>query len=214
VVLPVGDRDLIGCFADQVKLTHALVRDLDEVVKELKLLGEHGEEASQKITELKALCNKLSEDTQKLREEKAKLEGMVESHDELIMNVADKYGYNRNDEDTNDEDDDDRGAATAPPATVPPPVPVPLAVAPEVIIVDEEEPMEMVPEQEAPEAHEVIMADAEPELPQPHLFNILVRDYEESPPRLMDDLDDLDDPTEADYDVNEWFLEDGSNDRD
>jgi hypothetical protein len=27
-------------------------------------------------------------------------------------------------------------------------------------------------------------------------------------------LDDLDDPTEADYDVDEWFLEDGSNDRD
>jgi hypothetical protein len=29
---------------------------------------------------------------------------------------------------------------------------------------------------------------------------------------MMDDLDDLDDPTEADYDVNEWFPEDGSND--
>jgi hypothetical protein len=25
VVMPVGDRDHIGCFADQVKLTHALV---------------------------------------------------------------------------------------------------------------------------------------------------------------------------------------------
>jgi hypothetical protein len=35
VVLPVGDRDRIGCFADQVKLTHALVQDLDEAVKEL-----------------------------------------------------------------------------------------------------------------------------------------------------------------------------------
>jgi hypothetical protein len=31
---------------------------------------------------------------------------------------------------------------------------------------------------------------------------------------MMDDLDDLDDPTEADYDMNEWFPEDGSNDRD
>jgi hypothetical protein len=29
-----------------VKLTHALVQDLDEAVKEVKLLGEHGEEAS------------------------------------------------------------------------------------------------------------------------------------------------------------------------
>jgi hypothetical protein len=46
VVMPVGDRDHIECFADQVKLTHALVRDLDEVVKEVNLLGEHEEESS------------------------------------------------------------------------------------------------------------------------------------------------------------------------
>jgi hypothetical protein len=29
---------------------------------------------------------------------------------------------------------------------------------------------------------------------------------------MMDDPHELDDPTEADYDVDEWFLEDGSND--
>jgi hypothetical protein len=29
VVMPTGDRDHIGCFADQVKLTRALVRDLN-----------------------------------------------------------------------------------------------------------------------------------------------------------------------------------------
>jgi hypothetical protein len=46
VVKPAGDRDHTGCFADQVKLTHTLVRDLDEAVKEVNLLGEHGEEAS------------------------------------------------------------------------------------------------------------------------------------------------------------------------
>jgi predicted nuclease with TOPRIM domain len=63
-VLPAGDHDCIGCFADQVKLTRALVHDLDEAVKEVKLLGEHGEEASQKITELEALCKRLSEDAQ------------------------------------------------------------------------------------------------------------------------------------------------------
>jgi hypothetical protein len=40
VVMPVEDRDHIGCFADQVKLTHALVRNLDEAVKEVKLLRE------------------------------------------------------------------------------------------------------------------------------------------------------------------------------
>jgi hypothetical protein len=44
--------------------------------------------------------------------------------------------------------------------------------------------------------------------------------YKESPPRMvngphdLDDLDDLDDLTETDYDVDEWFLEDESNDRD
>jgi hypothetical protein len=30
---------------------------------------------------------------------------------------------------------------------------------------------------------------------------------------MFDNLDDLDDQTEADYDVDEWFPEDGSNDR-
>jgi hypothetical protein len=32
MVLPTGDYDRIGCFIDQVKLTRALVRDLDEAV--------------------------------------------------------------------------------------------------------------------------------------------------------------------------------------
>jgi hypothetical protein len=40
MVMHVGDHDRIGCFADQVKLTRALVWDLDEAVKEVKLLGE------------------------------------------------------------------------------------------------------------------------------------------------------------------------------
>jgi hypothetical protein len=46
LVMPVGDHDHIGCFTDQVKLTRALVRDLDKAVKEVNLLGEHGEESS------------------------------------------------------------------------------------------------------------------------------------------------------------------------
>jgi hypothetical protein len=46
MVMPAGDHDHIGCFADQVKLTRALVRDLDEAVKEVNLLGEHKEESS------------------------------------------------------------------------------------------------------------------------------------------------------------------------
>jgi hypothetical protein len=53
----------MGCFTNQVKLTHALVRDLDEVIMEVKLLGEHEEESSQKITELEALWKKLRDDT-------------------------------------------------------------------------------------------------------------------------------------------------------
>jgi hypothetical protein len=169
-----------------------------------------------KITELEALCKRL-------REEKITLEGMVESRDELIMKMTEECGLNRMGENDNDEDedDDDEGNIIVPYATVtPPPAPAPLVAATEVIIVNMEDPMEMVPKQEAPEAHKVVLADAEPELPQPHLFNMIMRDYEESPPRMMnglhelDDLDNLDDPTEADYDVDEWFPEDGSNDQD
>jgi hypothetical protein len=52
----------------EVKLTRALVRDLNKAVKEVNLLGEHEEESSQKITELEALCKRLREDAQKLRE--------------------------------------------------------------------------------------------------------------------------------------------------
>jgi hypothetical protein len=71
--------------------------------------------------------------------------------------------------------------------------------------------MEMVPEQEGPVAHEVILADAEPKLPQPCLFNMIMKDYDERLPRMangpheLDDLDDLDDPIEVDYDMDEWF---------
>jgi hypothetical protein len=73
MILPVGCHDRMGCFTDQVKLTHALVRNLDEAIKEIKLLGEHEEESSQKITELESLCKRLRKDTQRLEEEKATL---------------------------------------------------------------------------------------------------------------------------------------------
>jgi hypothetical protein len=166
VILPAGGHDHLGCFTDQVKLTHALVRDLDEVVKEVKLLGEHEEESSQKITELEALCKKLREDTQRLEEEKATIDGMVESHDELLMEIAREMGLDHMGEDEGgeeeEEDADDGGDATTPPTTAPPP-PTPLATALEGI--DEEGPMEVIPEQEAPMPHEVIPADAEPVVP-------------------------------------------------
>jgi Fic family protein len=129
---------------------------------EVKLLGEHEEESSQKITELEALCKRLREDAQKLREERATLEGMIKSHDELLMEMAKEYGLNcmeENDEEE-DEDDDDEGNTATPPAPAPP------ATVPEEII-KEEALVEMILEQEAPKAHEVILADAEPELQQP-----------------------------------------------
>jgi hypothetical protein len=56
IILLAGGHDHMGCFTDQVKVTRALVQNLDEAVKEVKLLGEHGEELSRKITELEALC--------------------------------------------------------------------------------------------------------------------------------------------------------------
>jgi hypothetical protein len=106
-----------------------------------------------------------------------------------------------------DEDADDGGDATTPPVHAPP------AAAPEEII-KEEGPVKMLPAQEAPVVHEVILPDAAPELLQPRLYRMLMRDYEESLSRMMDDLDDLDDPTKASSDLDEWFPEDGSNDRD
>jgi hypothetical protein len=81
---------------------------------------------------------------------------MIQSCDELIIEMTEEYELNRTGENDNDEDedDDDEGNAIAPPA------PVPAAVPKE--IVEEEAPMEMVPEQETPVAHEVILVDAEP----------------------------------------------------
>jgi hypothetical protein len=174
-VMPAGDRDHIGCFADQVKLTRALVWDLDEAIKEVNLLGELQEESSQKITELEAVCKRLREDAQRLREERTTLKGMIQSHDELILETTEKYGLNRMGENDDDEDenDDDEGNAVAPPTPA-------LTVVPEEII-EEEDPMENGPQE-------------------------------------LDDLDDLgdldEDPNEGRFDVDEWFAQDGSNDRD
>jgi hypothetical protein len=107
----------MGYFTDHVKFSRALVRDLDEAIKEVKLLGEH-EESNQKIKELEALCKKVREDTHRLEEEKATLEGMVESHDKLLMEIAremrlDHMGEDEDDEEE-EEDADDGGDATTP----------------------------------------------------------------------------------------------------
>jgi hypothetical protein len=67
---------------------------------------------------LEALCKKLRVDTHRLEEQKATLEGMVESRDELIMEIARETGLDRMGEDAKDEEEDedadDGGDATAP----------------------------------------------------------------------------------------------------
>jgi hypothetical protein len=79
----------------------------------------------------------LREDAQKLREEKTTLEGMILSHDELIMEMVEEYGLNHMGENV-DEVDDDEGNVVAPPAPV-------LAAVPEEIA--EEAPMENGPQE-------------------------------------------------------------------
>jgi hypothetical protein len=97
---------------------------------------------------------------------------MIQSRDELIIEMAEDYGLNRmgENDDDEDEDDDDEGNTIAPPAPAP-------AAEPEEII-----------EEEAPV---------------------------ENGPQELDDLDDLDDdPNEVRSDMDEWFPQDESNDRD
>jgi hypothetical protein len=60
---------------------------------------------------LEALCKRLREDAQKLKEEKTTLKGMIQSRDELIMEMTEEYGLNRmgeNDDDENEDEDDER----------------------------------------------------------------------------------------------------------
>jgi hypothetical protein len=100
---------------------------------------------------------------------------MIQSRDELIMEMTEVYGLNRmgENDDDEDEDDDDEGNAVAPLA------PAPAAMPEE--IVKEEDPVENGPQE-------------------------------------LDDLDDLgdldEDPIEGFSNVDEWFPQDGSNDRD
>jgi hypothetical protein len=60
-------------------------------------------------------------DAQKLKEEKTTLEGMIQSRDELLMEIAEEYGLNNMGENDNDEyeDDDDEGNPIVPPAPAP-----------------------------------------------------------------------------------------------
>jgi hypothetical protein len=82
----------------------------------------------------------LREDTYKQKEEKTTLEGMIQSRDELIMEMVEEYGLNRMGEnDDNEDDDDDKGNVIAPPT------PAPVAVPKEII--KQEAPMENGPQE-------------------------------------------------------------------
>jgi hypothetical protein len=101
-----------------------------------------------------------------LEEEKATLEEMVESHDELLMEITREIGLDRiaedEDDEEKDEDADDVGDAIAPPATAPPPPASPADVLEEI---DKEGHVEAILEQEAPVPHEDVPVDAEHEVP-------------------------------------------------
>jgi hypothetical protein len=137
-----------------------------------------------------------------LEEEKATLEEMVESRDELLMEIARETGLDCMGEDDEEEEDaDDGGDAAAPLAAAPPPLTAPAAVPEEI---NEEGPMEAIPEQEVPMPHKVVMAEAELEIPQLRLYHALMRDYGGNLLRLEDDFDDLDDyPNGGCFDVDE-----------
>jgi hypothetical protein len=79
----------------------------------------------------------LREDAQRLREEKTTLEGMIQSRDELILEMAEGYGLNRMGDNDDDEDNDNERNVVSPLA------PVPAAVPEEII---EEDPVENGPQ--------------------------------------------------------------------
>jgi hypothetical protein len=117
----------------------------------------------------------LREDAQRLREERTTLEGMIQSRDELILEMAEEYGLNHMGENDDDEDENNNDERNV----IAPPAPAPAAVPEEII--KEEDPMENGPQE-------------------------------------LEDLDDLgnldEDPNDGRSDVEEWFPQDGSNDRD
>jgi uncharacterized protein YdcH (DUF465 family) len=93
------------------------------------------------------------EAVKKLKKENATLELMVQSHDELIMEIAAETELNRmgkDDDKHEDNGNDDKGDDVASPAAVPPPAIAPhaaaatIAAAPELIVVEEEEDQEML----------------------------------------------------------------------
>jgi hypothetical protein len=86
---------------------------------------------------------------------------MVESHDELLLEITREMVLDRmgegEDEEEEEEDADDGGDATAPPPLAPPAA-MPKEIGKEGVV-------EKIPRQEALKLHEVILADAVPDAP-------------------------------------------------
>jgi chromosome segregation ATPase len=165
-VLPARGRDHAGCLSDQVKLTHALNKELDQAMKDIHQFGDQGEEAGQRIIELESLYKQHEEAITKLKQENTSLELGIQSCDELILEIATEMGLDRTGEDNNEEDsedkddDDDGGDAATAPAAAPP-----ATATPEMVVEDEEDPDMTILEQEVLKALEIILSDEEPELP-------------------------------------------------
>jgi hypothetical protein len=98
-------------------------------------------------------------------------QGMVESRDELLMEIAKEIGLDCMGDDKDDEEEEDDGGDATTPSSPESPAAVPEEIY-------EEGPVEAIPEQEAPVPHEVVPADDEPMVPQLHLYHALIRDYE------------------------------------
>jgi hypothetical protein len=185
MVLPVGDRNHVGCLPDQVRLTHALNKELDQAAKEIRRFSDQGVEASQRIVELEPLYKLHEETIAKMKQENTSMELRIQFHNELIGKIVAKMGLDKMGEDDN-EDDDDEGDAVEDTA-----IAAPRDVTSKVVAEEEEDLEMLILEQESPEALEIILLDEEPEPLQPHPFIELMGEHEESPSRENDDLDEM-----------------------
>jgi hypothetical protein len=85
VVLPTGGHDHVGYLLDQVKLTHALNKELEQAMKDIHQFCDQGAKASQRIIELEYLYKQHEEAIAKLKQENTSLELGIQSCDELIL---------------------------------------------------------------------------------------------------------------------------------
>jgi hypothetical protein len=95
MVMPIRDRNHVGCLSDQEWLTRALNVELDQAVKEIRQFGDQGAEASRRITLLESLCKQHEEVIEKLKQENTTLELGIQSRNELVLQMAFEMGLDR-----------------------------------------------------------------------------------------------------------------------